>query len=165
MRSADDSHARVLRFIGSAFSRRLHEDFNGKCQDEKVLNSKLYELERKNVVLATENKEVGRDVPLLRSHISSIEGSTEIRTRVREPSNVRASPRRIATFARQRTAHENSNGYFQPGMDGQADQSRTTGNPSYFRRLGPITHRPLSLSSSSTKRTKSSRRNRTRTFD
>jgi hypothetical protein len=31
---------------------------NNKCQDEKVLNGKLYELERKNVVLATENKEV-----------------------------------------------------------------------------------------------------------
>jgi hypothetical protein len=40
--------------------RRLHEDLNGKCQDEKILNSKLYELERKNVVLATENKEVCR---------------------------------------------------------------------------------------------------------
>jgi hypothetical protein len=38
--------------------RRLHEDLNAKCQDEKVLNSKLYELERKNVVVATENKEV-----------------------------------------------------------------------------------------------------------
>jgi hypothetical protein len=38
--------------------RRLHEDLNNKCQDEKILNSKLYELERKNVVLATENKEV-----------------------------------------------------------------------------------------------------------
>jgi len=38
--------------------RRLHEDLNSKCQDEKGLNNKLYELERKNVVLATENKEV-----------------------------------------------------------------------------------------------------------
>ncbi len=38
--------------------RRLHEDLNNKCQDEKILNNKLYELERKNVVLATENKEV-----------------------------------------------------------------------------------------------------------
>jgi hypothetical protein len=38
--------------------RRLHDDLNNKCQDEKGLNSKLYELERKNVVLATENKEV-----------------------------------------------------------------------------------------------------------
>lgn len=40
------------------FFRRLHEDLNAKCQDENMLNSKLYELERKNVVLATENKEV-----------------------------------------------------------------------------------------------------------
>jgi len=40
------------------FYRRFHEDLNNKCQDEKILNSKLYELERKNVVLATENKEV-----------------------------------------------------------------------------------------------------------
>jgi len=40
--------------------RRLHEDLNNKCQDEKVLNNKLYELERKNVVLATETKEAQR---------------------------------------------------------------------------------------------------------
>ena len=131
MRSADDRHERSS-FMGSTFCRRLHEDFNGKCQDEKVLNGKLYELERKNVVLATENKEVDRDVPLLRSRLRSIKGSTEIRTRVREPPDVRASPRRLATFARQRTAHENSNGYFQPRMDGQVDQSRTTGNPPHF---------------------------------
>ncbi|CAF1596153.1 unnamed protein product, partial [Adineta ricciae] len=44
--------------------RRLHEDLNAKCQDEKVLNSKLYELERKNVVLATENKEAQRKYEL-----------------------------------------------------------------------------------------------------
>jgi hypothetical protein len=48
-----------LNFVfHSLFFRRLHDDLNGKCQDEKVLNGKLYELERKNVVLATENKEV-----------------------------------------------------------------------------------------------------------
>ncbi|CAF4574909.1 unnamed protein product, partial [Rotaria magnacalcarata] len=34
------------------------------CQDEKVLNSKLYELERKNVVLVTENKEAQRKYEL-----------------------------------------------------------------------------------------------------
>ncbi|CAF4771522.1 unnamed protein product, partial [Rotaria sp. Silwood1] len=44
--------------------RRLHEDLNAKCQDEKILNSKLYELERKNVVLATENKEAQRKYEL-----------------------------------------------------------------------------------------------------
>jgi hypothetical protein len=31
---------------------------NVKCQEEQTLNNKVYELERKNVVLATENKEV-----------------------------------------------------------------------------------------------------------
>ncbi|CAF3799316.1 unnamed protein product [Rotaria magnacalcarata] len=44
--------------------RRFHEDLNAKCQDEKVLNSKLYELERKNVVLVTENKEAQRKYEL-----------------------------------------------------------------------------------------------------
>ncbi|CAF3587436.1 unnamed protein product [Rotaria sordida] len=44
--------------------RRLHEDLNAKCQDEKILNSKLYELERKNVVIATENKEAQRKYEL-----------------------------------------------------------------------------------------------------
>ncbi|CAF3051750.1 unnamed protein product [Rotaria sp. Silwood2] len=38
----------------------LHEDLNAKCENEKNLNSKLYELERKNVVLTTENKEIQR---------------------------------------------------------------------------------------------------------
>ncbi|CAF1345811.1 unnamed protein product [Didymodactylos carnosus] len=40
--------------------RRLHDDLNAKCQDEKVLNTKIFELERKNVVLQTENKEAQR---------------------------------------------------------------------------------------------------------
>ncbi|CAF1315214.1 unnamed protein product, partial [Didymodactylos carnosus] len=40
--------------------RRVHDDMNAKCQDEKVLNTKIYELERKNVVLQTENKEAQR---------------------------------------------------------------------------------------------------------
>jgi len=57
MRSIEQSTSGFFLYEFSLF-RRLHEDLNGKCQDEKILNSKLYELERKNVVLATENKEV-----------------------------------------------------------------------------------------------------------
>ncbi len=43
--------------INSIF-RRLYDDLNVKCQEEKILNNKLYELERRNVVLDSENKEV-----------------------------------------------------------------------------------------------------------
>ena len=44
-------------FIDFTF-RRLHDDLNAKCQDEQLLNSKLYDVEKLNVVLATELKEV-----------------------------------------------------------------------------------------------------------
>lgn len=42
----------------SLLFRRLYEDLNAKRQDEQSLNSQLYELERKNATLITENKEV-----------------------------------------------------------------------------------------------------------
>ncbi|CAF4776285.1 unnamed protein product, partial [Rotaria magnacalcarata] len=44
--------------------RRLYDDLNVKCQEEKSLNSKLYEIERKNVILTTENKEAQRKYEL-----------------------------------------------------------------------------------------------------
>ncbi|CAF1115190.1 unnamed protein product [Rotaria sordida] len=44
--------------------RRLYEDLNIKCQDEQSLNSKLYDIERKNVILTTENKEAQRKYEL-----------------------------------------------------------------------------------------------------
>lgn len=42
----------------SLLFRRLYEDLNAKRQEEQSLNSQLYELERKNATLTTENKEV-----------------------------------------------------------------------------------------------------------
>ncbi|CAF3673868.1 unnamed protein product [Rotaria socialis] len=44
--------------------RRLYDDLNVKCQEEQLLNSKLYEIERKNVILTTENKEAQRKYEL-----------------------------------------------------------------------------------------------------
>jgi hypothetical protein len=38
--------------------RRLNDNLNLKSQEEQSLNSKLYELERKNIVLATQSQEV-----------------------------------------------------------------------------------------------------------
>jgi len=57
--------------------RRFHEDLNNKCQDEKILNSKLYELERKNVVLATENKEAQRKYELELENRRTLERNLE----------------------------------------------------------------------------------------
>ncbi|CAF5057186.1 unnamed protein product, partial [Rotaria sp. Silwood1] len=44
--------------------RRLYDDLNVKCQEEKSLNSKLYEIEKKNIILTTENKEAQRKYEL-----------------------------------------------------------------------------------------------------
>ncbi|CAF4430484.1 unnamed protein product, partial [Rotaria sp. Silwood2] len=44
--------------------RRLYDDLNVKCQEEQSLNGKLYEIERKNVILTTENKEAQRKYEL-----------------------------------------------------------------------------------------------------
>ncbi|CAF1430443.1 unnamed protein product [Adineta ricciae] len=49
--------------------RRLHDDLNAKCQEEQLLNSKLYDVEKLNVVLTTEFKEAQRKHELeLESH-------------------------------------------------------------------------------------------------
>ena len=37
---------------------RLNENLNAKCQEEQALNTKLLDLERKNIVLATQSQEV-----------------------------------------------------------------------------------------------------------
>ncbi|UJR14847.1 hypothetical protein I4U23_001832 [Adineta vaga] len=44
--------------------RRLHDELNTKCQEEQSLNSKLYEIEKLNVILATEAKEAQRKYEL-----------------------------------------------------------------------------------------------------
>ncbi|CAF1365200.1 unnamed protein product [Adineta steineri] len=50
--------------------RRLYDDLNIKCQEEKSLNNKFYELEKLNVILATENKEIQRkyEIELEKAH-------------------------------------------------------------------------------------------------
>ena len=45
--------------------RRLSENFNQKCQEEQALNAKLYDLERKAIVLAAQSQEVTIEISLL----------------------------------------------------------------------------------------------------
>lgn len=53
----DRCHLFSLSHLLISFSR-LNENLNAKCQEEQVLNTKLLDLERKNIVLATQSQEV-----------------------------------------------------------------------------------------------------------
>ena len=118
--------------------RRLQDDMNNKCQDEQHLNSKIYDLERKNVVLTTEHKEV-RSITLPNTFLVFHEGfhrlgPTKIRTRIRQSSNVGATFRRNAAFVRSREKSNGSDGGEQSRLIRKSHLPRATSESPWLPR-------------------------------